>query len=149
MTDLASVIVGALSAGATVALKESASQAVKDAYSGLKRLLAGRLMSLPNLEEDPTDQDFRNAAQKELQRKNLDSDRDLIQQVRELTLALEQVTREQLNNWGIDISQLHAAQNVLIQNLQSTNHGVRIKDVEASSGNIHIKEIKSETPSKN
>jgi len=106
-------------------------------------------MSLPNLEEDPTDQDFRNAAQKELQRKNLDSDRDLIQQVRELTLALEQVTREQLNNWGIDISQLHAAQNVLIQNLQSTNHGVRIKDVEASSGNIHIKEIKSETPSKN
>ena len=34
-------------------------QAVKDAYAGVKNFLSGKVASLSNLEEDPSDEDYR------------------------------------------------------------------------------------------
>ena len=60
--DPISAIIGALAAGATAALKDAASEAIKNAYAALKTLLAGKLVSLTTLEEDPSDEDYRSWA---------------------------------------------------------------------------------------
>ena len=72
--EIVSAVVGALVAGAVASVQETASQAVKDAYTGLKDYLSGKLTSLDNLEEDPADEDYQKAAAKELEKKGLASD---------------------------------------------------------------------------
>src|SRR4051812_28820241 len=102
-------ITTALVAGATFVLKGVASEAVKDTYKSLKDLLAGKLSSLANLEEDPEDEDYRKAAEKELQKKDLTNDPDVLGKASELTQAIEREPRERLNAASIDIGELQAA----------------------------------------
>jgi hypothetical protein len=57
-----------LVAGATVALKDTAAQAVKNAHSGLKAVLEGRFSmgSVWTLEKDPTDEMFKGGVEREV-----------------------------------------------------------------------------------
>jgi hypothetical protein len=68
MEPVKSTILGALVAGATSAASETASQAVKDAYQGLKIILVDvyKLASTSLLEKKPSDTSFQKAVETEL-----------------------------------------------------------------------------------
>jgi hypothetical protein len=150
MIDFVTEIVAALAAGAVASVKDTASQAVKDAYKGLKGLLVGKLPSLHSLEEDPRDEDVRKVAAKELEKKGLAADTSVVEKVRDLIEALEREPAERLAEWAIDIGQIRAAKSVIIKHLESKGGGTRIRDVEAKSGDVRIEGVKSSRePGKN
>jgi hypothetical protein len=141
-------ITTALVAGATFVLKGVASEAVKDAYKGLKDLLAGKLSSLTNLEEDPADEDYRKAAEKELQKKGVAQDPAVLGKANELSQAIEREPKDRLAAAGIDISGLRAARDVIVKRLSATG-GVHLQDIRAEQGTIDIQDISAGTSGKN
>mgnify|MGYP000196320580 CR=1 FL=1 len=79
-----SLIIGALVAGSTEALKDTASQAVKDAYQGLKTLIIDKWgkkeeakILLDNHEQNP--EPFRPGLESKLSELELDQDQAIIQ----------------------------------------------------------------------
>ncbi|ACL60934.1 hypothetical protein [Methylobacterium nodulans] len=116
-------ITTALVAGAAVALKDVASDAVKAAYHGLKDLIKNKITSLTNLEDDPKDEDYRRATSKELNKKGLDKDPAVLEKAKELTSALEREPPERvapaLASIGITIQDIQTAGDLIIKNLKA------------------------------
>jgi hypothetical protein len=137
----------ALIAGATFVMQGFATEAVKDAYKGLKGLLTGKMSSLANLEEDPKDEDYQKAADKELQKKGLANDPTVLAKAVELTKAIESEPKDKLAKAGIDIGGLYAAGEVIARRLHAAGD-VRIKDVRSETGSITIEDISAGTQDK-
>jgi hypothetical protein len=138
----------ALVAGATFLLQGVASEAMKDAYKGLKDLLASKLTSLANLEDDPADEDYREAAEKELQKKGLAQDPGVLAKAELLTQALAQEPPEQLAKASIDISHLRAAHGIIVKQLHAAGD-LRVKNVESQGGAIDIQGLSAGGSAKN
>jgi hypothetical protein len=136
--DLISSVIAIVAAGAASALKETAGKAVKDAYEGLKTFLAGKLHSFQNFEEDPKDEDFRKAIAKEIQKKALTDDPDLLQRVHDLEAALEKEPPAQLETLGIDLTNIRAAKDIIIKELNAGAGRLRVKDVQSATGQVLI-----------
>jgi hypothetical protein len=141
-------ITTALVAGAAFLLKGVASEAVKDAYKGLKDLLMDRLSSLANLEEDPEDQDYRKAAERELQKKGLAENHAVLEKASELMQVIEREPADRLAAAGIDIGNLQAAGDIIVRHLNAAAN-VRVRDVVAKEGRIDIQDISAGVPGKN
>ena len=141
-------ITTALVAGAAFVLKGVASETVKDTYKSLKDLLAGRLSSLTNLEDDPTDEDYRKAAEKELQKKGLADDPTVLGRAGELTQAIEREPTELLVAAGIDIGELQAARDIIVRRLHAPG-SVRVRGVRTKKGKIDIQDVSAGVPEKN
>jgi hypothetical protein len=148
MVDIVTGMVAVLSAGATAGLKDTVGQAVKDAYASVKNLLKEKLTSLPNLEEDPTDEDYRNAVAKEIQKKGLAHDSQILDKIHKLTLALEEEPEDRLAAWSVDIQQVRAFGNIMIADIDSGG-STRIKGLEAKSGDVRIERVKAGGKEKN
>jgi hypothetical protein len=87
--DPVSVVLAALAAGATAAAQDTASQAVKDAYAGLKALVKKRFEKKPQAEmalaEYENDQDtWEKPLQKSLVETGADQDEALVQQAQQV-----------------------------------------------------------------
>lgn len=136
-----------LVAGATFVLKGVASEAVRDAYKGLKEILVGKLSSLTNLEEDPANQDYCKAAEKELQEKGLAEDPSVLGKASELMHAIEREPKDRLAAAGIDISGLQATGDIIAKHLNAAGN-VRFGDIR-SGGTIDIQDISAGMPRKN
>jgi Effector-associated domain 10 len=87
--DPVSVVLAALTAGATAATKDTASQAVKDAYAGLKALVKKRFekkpqaeMALAEYEKDPDT--WQKPLQKSLVETGVDQDEALVRQAQQM-----------------------------------------------------------------
>ena len=83
------IIIAALVAGATAAAKDTAGQAVKDAYKGLKDLIKNKFASEPKaqmvLEEHETDPETYGAAlKKKLIEAGIDKDEKILNAAQEL-----------------------------------------------------------------
>jgi hypothetical protein len=135
-------ITARLAAGAAAALSEVAGQAVKDAYSGLKSVLAGRLASLGLVEQDPRNETFRKAATEEMQKKNLTADAEVLAKLDALSKALEQESPDQRERLGVDIQQVQAAHDVIIRQI-TTLGGIRVHDVGSTEGKVQIEGLKT------
>lgn len=139
--EIGAAIVAALVAGATAAAHDTASQTVKDIYAGLKGLLAGRLSSLTTLEIDPSDEDFQKAAAKELAKKQLTADEQILVKARELLAAAAAAPPEQLATAEIDLQRLKAASDVIVKDIAS--HGSFVaQDITSEAGRIEIAGIR-------
>lgn len=135
-------------AAAAFLLKGMASEAVKDAYKGLKDLLSANVSSLAKLEEDPEDPDHRKATEEELRKKGLIDNSSVLEKTRELAQAIESEPADRLAAAGIDIDNLRAAHGVIVRRLGASG-GVRLKDIVAEGGTIDIQDISTDAPKKN
>ena len=131
-----------LAAGAAAALSDVAGQAVKDAYAGLKSVLAGRLASLGLIEQDPKNETFRKAVAEEMQKKDLTADAEVLAKLDALTKALEQEPPDQRERLGVDIQAVHAAHDVIIRQIESLG-GIRVHDVGSKGGRVQIEGLKA------
>jgi len=90
------LLVTALVVGATEAVKSTAGQAIKDAYTGLKKLILDRYGSkgdtaqaVAQLENKPDSPGRKAVAQEELQAAGADQDQELVSRAAELLKLLE------------------------------------------------------------
>jgi TPR repeat protein len=102
--DPISVVLAALAAGATAATQDTASQAVKDAYAGLKALLKKRFekkpqaeMALAEYEKDPNT--WQKPLQKSLVEAEADQDEAIIRQAQQVLklVNLQQASQGKYN----------------------------------------------------
>jgi hypothetical protein len=147
--DPISAIVSVIAAGATAALKETAGKAVKDTYEALRGFLASRLSSLAILEQNPKEEAFRKAAETEIRNKGLYKETALTDRIVALEKVLSSTSSKELTTWGIDISAIHAATDVIVKNLTTEDGSIRVTGLEARTGKVDIEGISAGAKPKN
>lgn len=141
--DPVSAIVGALIAGATAAASETAATAVKDAYQGLKAVLVDgyKLLSASLLEKKPTSAAYREAVADEVKAEpRIADDPTVLERAKAVHDALRQERPETLSALGIDIRELEAGGNLIVERIQGGVRGdkwtaendVRLSDISVS-----------------
>lgn len=135
-----STLVAALVAGATVALKDTAAQAVKDAYAGLKSVLVGRfsVVSVATLEKDPSDDTFQMSVEKEI---GLTPEILSDQQVKELVVSLyssleKNASKNDLRKIGVDIETIKSNKDTLIRSVSGFDIGVKSTLIDSGANTI-------------
>lgn len=126
-------IVSALAAGALASAKEVASQAVADAYDGLKTLLQDvyHLTSLKLLEKNPESEGFRSALKEEISGTDATEDESVAELLQQLIEAIEadEMTQQALQDGGIEIGDILAGKNVLLKGL-GAERGIKVGNIE-------------------
>lgn len=144
MIDPVSVITGAIIAGASVAAKETASSAVKDAYAGLKRLVADvyKIASVAMLEKEPSKPLYREAVREEISSAHeLTSDLQAVKFSIDLLNAISSEPKESLEGWGLVARHMEASADVILNNIFGTRGGVQTDTIVSKEGGIHISNI--------
>ena len=104
MEPISTIIVTALAAGAAAGLTDTAAQAVKDAYAGLKRLIKGRYAraaaGVDVLETDPSSKDLQAFADKQLAASGAANDPDVQKLAQALLDAVEKHSPEAARTIG-------------------------------------------------
>ena len=137
-----SAIVGALIAGASAALNETANQAVKDAYAGLKRVLkdAYSFASLALIEKQPDNATFKDAAEAELEQSAAAEDETVLTKALEVLDAVQAADPAELAAWGVDVGTIKAGRDVLLENITGLGGGLRADQIEAVQ-DVTLKDI--------
>jgi len=106
-----STIVAALAAGAVAALKPTAEQAVKDAYSGLKALVQRKYaaVTLDALERKPESAAQQGAVAETLGDAGAADDAELLAKARELAATLQRHDPDAGRSIGIDVERITGA----------------------------------------
>lgn len=144
--DPVSAIVGALVAGATAAASDTASQAIKDAYQGLKILLTDtyKLASTALLEKKPTSLVAQGAVEEEIRdTPAIAADpTPVLEKTKALHDALSQEPPERLAALGIDIETLEADGNLIAERIRD---GIRGKKWTAK-GDVRFSDVSGGGP---
>lgn len=127
------IILTALVTGATVALKETAADAVKTTYSALKSLIVDRfnISSVGVLEKDPTDEDFKKSVQKELAlTPKLMEDREVLELIDGLYAAIAQhSTDQELESIGVDVRTIRSQRDTVIEGIAGFDKGLKAEEI--------------------
>jgi hypothetical protein len=136
--DPVSLIVTALAAGATAGLKPAAEQAVKDAYAGIKTLIAGRYKSvtLTGLEGKPASETQQAAVKEGLTDAGAAQDKELLERAGALLDAVRQHSPQAGTAIGVNLNETKAAflraQKITAEGQQAT--GLQAERAEFTGG---------------
>ena len=141
--DPISAIVTALVLGASSELKDTAAQAIKDSYTGLKTLLQRKYprVSVTQLEEVPESKSRRSVLVEDLEKTAAAQDVELLQRAKNLLDAIQNHTSEAAGVIAVDLENIKAA-SLQISELLSSGTGVKIKGADIS-GDIDIHGIRA------
>jgi hypothetical protein len=141
--DPVSAIVAALAAGASLALKETAASAVKDAYNGIKTLIKTRFsaVDVELLERNPQSPGRQEAIKEELESAGAGTAQELLAAARMLLDRIAAEAPEQAAAAGVDLGRVKAA-NIAIRDVVSSGTGVVARDVEAG-GDLIIEAVRA------
>jgi len=142
MDPFISSLVGALAAGAVAAAKDTATQAVKDAYASIRKCIKDRYTSVPvdALEKEPGSKDQQLVVQERLEKAGADEDPELPQFLKQFVEALKAQAPDAGKTVGVDLDNIIAAIDVQIRRV-GVEGPVKIKDVEAGSGSVIIEDV--------
>ncbi|MCB9133225.1 MAG: hypothetical protein H6647_20065 [Anaerolineales bacterium] len=112
MEPISTIIVTALAAGAAAGLTDTAAQAVKDAYAGLKNLIKSKYVKasagVDILETDPSSEDLQAFAGKQLASTGAADDPDIQKLAQALLDAVAQHAPESARTIGVDLKDIQA-----------------------------------------
>jgi hypothetical protein len=142
--DIASAILTAIVAGGTASAKDTASQAIKDAYAGLRRLLVDvyKLTTVKSLDRDPKSSKARSEVIEEVSKSAVLSDKRILESLQNLTAALEKESPARLADWDINLGNIVSARNVLIEKFEAEG-SIDIGDIEAKSGDVILRDLRA------
>jgi hypothetical protein len=136
MEPLVTSIITALVAGAAAKTAEVASQAVQDAYDGLKGLIIrklGKSGAVQSIEDDPDSDAAHTALAEQVVKNRLDADPELKASADRLEAALKQAKEAAVPGAGeIDIGTVRGKINATVENL-------------VAAGRIHLSSVIAET----
>lgn len=140
--DPVTLLVIALTTGAAVGLKDSAAQAVRQAYSALVAAVKHRY---PSVDLEPATQSPDSAEQRqaltEALRAGAAPDRDVLEAARALMLAAERQDPGAVAAIGVDLERVKAAF-IDIAGVSGDGGGVRLRDADVSGG-VTIKDVRA------
>lgn len=133
-------LVGALAAGAIAAARETATQAVKDAYAGVRKYITDRYaaVQLSGLEQDPQSKGQQLVVQEKLERANVEDDPTLPRLAAALVEALRSQAPDVAKAAGVDLEDIRAGIDVQIRRIAQ---GTVAKNIEARAGSVIIEDI--------
>lgn len=135
-------LVGALAAGAIEAAKSTATEAIKDAYSGIRGYIARRYthVELAGLESDPASPGRQLVVQEGLAKEpTVTADPALPQLVATLVEALKAQPHGPPE--GVNLGDISAAVNVQIERIGTGGGNVRMGNVTAHGGSVTIQDV--------
>lgn len=142
MDPILTGIIAALVAGATAKAKDVASDAVKDAYDGLKALIQrklGKVGAVQSVEDEPDSDAARALLAQALTHAGLHTDEELKQLAAKVDAAIAMDRRDGSSGLAaIDIASVRARVNVLIQNLVAAGN---IKLGPIVGGDVTIRDL--------
>ena len=146
--DPVSAIAAALIAGATAAATDTASQAIKDAYQGLKTLLVDgyKMASAALLEKKPSHPAYQQAVEEELKdNPRLAEDKAVLEKAKAVQDALALAPPAQLAAWGVDIKKVEAVGSFIAERIAGTSGGLRIEELK-TGGDVKLSDIVGGAP---
>jgi hypothetical protein len=141
--DPVTVIVSALALGAAAGFEESTTQAVKDAYAALKRLISDRYRQVDTapVERLPASEAKRGSLAEDLAEAGADTDVEVLEAARSLITTLKAHDATSGAALGIDLEHVEAAA-LRIRTVESDGTGVRVRDGKFS-GDIDIEGVRA------
>lgn len=142
--DPVTLLVSTLALGATAALKETAGSAVKDAYSGLKKLIVDRFGHQPAvdaLEKKPESASKQESAKEDLGAAAADA--AIMKKAEELAKVVQRNDPEAGAITGVSINNV-IAKFLEIDTVRSSKDGVRVTDSKFEEG-VTLKNIAAGT----
>ena len=142
MEPFTASLVGALAAGVVAAAKDTATQAIKDAYAGLRRYIKDRYTTVPleGLDSDPKSKGQQLVVQEKLEEAGADKDQELPKLLKQFVEALKFDTSDPGKTVGVDLENIRAAIDVQIRRVGGDGP-TKIKDVGAGSGSVIIEDV--------
>ena len=136
--DPASVIVSAIVAGASAALRDTAGQAIKDTYASLKHFILERYRgaSIELVEQDPSSRRRELVLEEDLQKAGADRDEELLRRAQAVLDAITRQPTEQAAALGVDLERVNAA-NIRVREIIASGTAFRAQYVE-TSGDIDL-----------
>jgi hypothetical protein len=133
-------LVSALAAGAIAAAKDTATQAVKDAYAGVRNYITDRYttVQLSGLEEDPQSKGQQLVLREKLERANVEDDSTLPKLAAGLVDALKTQAPDVARAGGVNLDDIRAGIDVQIRRIAQ---GTVARNIEARTGSVTIEDI--------
>jgi hypothetical protein len=127
--DPVTIIVSAIALGAAAGFKDSAAQAVKDAYAGLKRLITDRYrgVDVTPVESKPDSEPKRGSLAEDLDAAGAGRDEDLLEAARQVIAEVKAHEADVGPALGIDLERVEAA-SLQVRNVDAEGTGVRVRD---------------------
>lgn len=148
-----SFIVTALTLGIAAGLKPTATQAVQDAYAGLKSLIQRKFENVPLdlLEAKPDNVTRQKVVAEELETAGAGQDKEILQQAQTLVEIVEKVDPDAATTIGVDLahikgSSLQISEIIAQGSGQGKVKGVSVENAEIA-GDITISKVTASNPS--
>ena len=144
-----SIIVAALAAGAAAAFKDTAEQAIKDAYAGFKALVQRKYerVSVEDLERKPDSEPKQLSVREDLTDAGAGNDRELLDQAKALLDAVKAHDRAATASINIGFDEIEAAYFKLKDAAATGDVNVGVKK-STFSGGIDLEGLTAGTPGK-
>ena len=141
--DPVTVVVSAIAVGAVAGLREAATDAVKDAYAALKRLVVDRYadVDLGAVERRPDSPAKRQSLTEDLVAEGAADDADLLAAARAMLAAVREYASSAAGVVGVDLDEIEAAA-VHIADVTSTQTGVKVRRATVA-GAIDIRNVRA------
>jgi hypothetical protein len=133
-------LVGALAAGAIAAAKDTATQAIKDAYAGIRKYITDKYaaVQLDALEKDPQSKGQRLVVQEKLEQAGAEKDATLPGLAATFVETLNSQAPEAANAAGVNLEDIHAGIDVQIRRVAA---GTTATHIEARAGSVIMEDI--------
>jgi hypothetical protein len=144
--DPVTAIVAVLSAGGALVLKEAATAAVRDAYSGLKTWIHGHYpgVSIEQLEQQPASEARQKVVGEDLEREHASGDVELLKLAQTLIVLIQTQAPDVARSIGVDLSALDQA-NVTFGNVLAGKGATGVKIEKVSGGSLHFGDVTAST----
>jgi len=135
-------LVGALAAGAVAAAKHTATQAITDAYAGIRQYIKDRYatVQLEGLDKEPKSKGQQLVVQEKLKEAGVANDPDLPKLLARFVEALKSQAPDAGKTVGVDLENIRAAIDVQIRRVGGEGP-VKIKDIGAGSGSVIVEDV--------
>lgn len=152
MEPILTSILAALAAGAVAKSKDVASQAITDAYGGLKSLIVRKLGkggAVQSVEDEPLSEAAHTALAEALAKKQLQTDAELQDKAQQLDKALAEAKAAGVSGMGdIEIEQVRGRVNATVKNLVASGR-IKVNAVIAETGDATVDNLHAGKTEKN
>ena len=146
MEFITTAIISALSAGAAFVGKEIASQALKDAYAGLKGWINSHYpgVSIEQLEKHPTSKARQEVVGEDLEREGASEDTELVKLARSMVELIQKQPPDVARSIGVDLGALDQA-NVTFGNVLVGSGATGVKVGQVTGGTLSFQDVTAGT----
>jgi hypothetical protein len=139
---ITTAIISALSTGAALGGKEIATQALRDAYAGLKGWIKSHYpgVSVEQLEKQPTSKARQEVVGEDLEREGASADTELVKLAQTLVELIQKQAPEIARSIGVDLGELDQA-NVTFGNVLASRDATGVKIDKVKGGTLSFQDV--------